>query len=918
MDNITGEGEPLVNVVSPSGEVGSLPQGQAQEAMDQGGYKPATTEDVTRFKNEQKFGTFPEQIKTGLEGALSAATFGTGTGLEVAAGVPLKNIRARSETNPMSRQVGEVAGLVGGEFVPGLQEVNAAKLMSGVGGTAARALGLAGEGAISKVGSMAVKGAIENAMFQSGEEVSKMFYADPNQSAGTAVLDIGLGSLLGAGVGGAFGTVSPLWKATTGSRLGTILGLAQKRANGEAIPLPETLEKAVQESGLAENMHPEIRSAISGDPELARSYNMLRETGTTPGNVVRENLANFTKDATNQVLSAVGKTSKSIEGLENLSENEIGSQIKQNIQKSVKEQIGPLAEEFEARKAQFSGTDLGKTAKDEIADKISNLIQTEGLHKFPDEAGAKLVNRFLGYVPKFQTIDDLAKASTKINEAIKGDFSLSHIGGKLRNVFRDAEDEFVSRIMEEKAPGMIEKHQAVRQAYGAAKQVMNDLDDRLRLGNYSGPKSFAKALDEMDPEAILSRLNPEKKADIIPFLQEKFPEVAEQLKQYHLDKALRNAARGAPEGHAIKANVLDNYVNKLSPEMRDFVFSKEAQNKMKAVRTVLDAIPKHQTSGTARNLDNMWSKVPGGAMAMASWLMGHNPGVGFLLGQIGKWATRDAPDAIRLGLLKFLGHSGPVEPAAFKSMVDYIASTIKGETMLSKAAKGLFKAGQEVLPQNKMPSEKDNERLDKRLQRLQEDPAALFEKQDSHAYYLPDHAQELAAITSRATNYLNSLRPKTDKPGILDANRIPSQMEKSQYNRALSIAQQPLIVLNHVKNGTVIPQDVIELKTINPGLYARMSQKLFNEMTEHVSKGNMVSYPTRIGMSMFLGQPLDASMQPSTIRQNQIVQVGQQQQSQMGSQQGQSISKGSKTALNKLPGQFKTIGQARSEQRTQT
>lgn len=920
MDPITGEGEQLVNVIGPTGEIGSLPHSEAQEAFQQGDYKPASPEEVKSHFREQKYGTLPEQLKSAAEGALSATTFGLGTGLEIEAGVPLKDIRSRAEENPMSRMAGEVTGLVAQEFIPGMQQIGAQRLMSGAGAAGAKALGLVGEGALSKVGSMAVKGAIENGMFQSGSEISKMFYGDPNQSAETAALDIGLSGLIGAGVGGAFGAVSPLWKATTGSKLGGFLDAVQKRANGEAAVLPETLEKAVMDSGLSQTMAPEIRTAISGDPELSRMYNMLRETGTTPGNVVRENLATFNKDATNQMLTAVGKTPQALEGLENLSENQIGSQIKNDIKKSVEEQIGPLAAEFEARKAQFAGSTLGVTEKEQIADKIANLIQVEGLHKFPDEAGAKLVTRFLEYVPKFQTIDDLAKAATKVNEAIKGDFSLSNVGGKLRNVFRDAEDDFVGNVMHEKAPHMIEKHKELREAYGAAKKVMNDLDDRLRLGNYSGPKSFIKALDDMDPESVLSRLNPEKKADIIPFLKEKFPQISEQLRQYHLDKALRGAARGAPEGHAIKTNVFSNYIDKLSPEMRDFVLPREAQTKIKAIRAVMDAIPKHQTSGTARNLDNMWSKVPGGAMALASLLMGHGAGgavVGFLLGQGAKWVSRDAPDAMRLAMLKFLGHSGPVEPAAFKAMVDYAQATIKGETSLNRAAKGMFKAGKEVLPQSKMPTEKDNERLDKRLQKLQEDPTPLFETGKETSYYLPDHNQGMSAVAVRATNYLNGLRPNTDKPGILDAKRIPSQMEKAQYHRALGIAQQPLIVLNHVKNGTVIPQDIVALKSIYPGLYDKMSQKLFNELTEHVSKGEMVSYTTRIGLSMFLGQPLDASMEPASIRQNQIVQMGQQQDGPQ-SQQAPKQQKGSLAKLDKMPNQFKTIGQARVEQRTKT
>ena len=63
----------------------------------------------------------------------------------------------------------------------------------------AQVLGLgAPAGIAGKAAQVAVKGAIESAIFQGGNEVGKMLLSDPNQSWGAAATSIGLAGLIGA------------------------------------------------------------------------------------------------------------------------------------------------------------------------------------------------------------------------------------------------------------------------------------------------------------------------------------------------------------------------------------------------------------------------------------------------------------------------------------------------------------------------------------------------------------------------------------------------------------------------------------------------------------------------------------------------------------------------------------------------
>lgn len=201
--------------------------------------------------DEDKYGGVGQQIATGLEGAASSATFGASTGIEKALHIAKpEDIRARREQNPIAHGIGQVAGLAipaaidaltGGaatpeiaageaaEFAPAaaraMNPLSAQSVMSKLGEKVAKASGLGGAdaGLSSQMGHAAVRGAIETSLFQGGDEISKMLSDDPNQSVQTAAANIGLAGILGAGLSGGIGAVSPIWKATSESKVGQLV-----------------------------------------------------------------------------------------------------------------------------------------------------------------------------------------------------------------------------------------------------------------------------------------------------------------------------------------------------------------------------------------------------------------------------------------------------------------------------------------------------------------------------------------------------------------------------------------------------------------------------------------------------------------------------------------------------------------------
>jgi hypothetical protein len=101
---------------------------------------------------------------------------------------------------------------------------------------------------------------------------------------------------------------------------------------------------------------------------------------------------------------------------------------------------------------------------------------------------------------------------------------------------------------------------------------------------------------------------------------------------------------------------------------------------------------------------------------------------------------------------------------------------------------------------------------------------------------------------------------------------------------------------------------VSTLKTLYPEHYEKMAAQVMTSMMEHVHDDGNIPYRLRQGLSMFLGQPLDTTLQPQSIMAVQSV-FGQSGPPQP--QQG-AKPKGSAAKLGKMATNLQTNDQARS------
>lgn len=249
--------------------------------------------------------------------------------------------------------------------------------------------------------------------------------------------------------------------------------------------------------------------------------------------------------------------------------------------------------------------------------------------------------------------------------------------------------------------------------------------------------------------------------------------------------------------------------------------------------------------------------------------IGKMTGVGGTIGAlVGERALTPFFESIMPSLTKAVVEGAP-SAEGLKAATSYAMNVIKGFEISTKAAAAVFD-DDEVVPKKLMPTSEQLTKLNEKVEKLGADPSDLFEVGGKIGHYYPGHATSIGQTTANAVNYLNAERPKKNKLSPLDIETEPGQAKKAAYERTLGIAQQPLVVMEHVKNGTLILKDIMDLNSLYPELYSGLRTKTMSSMVDHLSKGGTIPYKKRVGLSMFLQQPLDSTLLPDAVASIQM------------------------------------------------
>ncbi len=922
-----------VNLTNPEGQLVSVPQEQVAEALASG-YSHSDPAALHAHFQQEDYGGAGQQAIAGLEGAAQGLVGPLAPAAERALGVSAEGIRNREEANPGTHLAGELAGFAGPAIISGgatlagkaglagAAEAASAFTQAGVLGKAGEAIGavtgLGGKGAgfVSQVGADAVKAAFETALYQGGDEVSKLFKEDPEQSAASAISHIGLAGVMGGVFGGALGaalrktgvvgaevagkeaadvaprafeelpegqfvsavdapklaagdfetTITHAENLTEGQKKGIFAGLKERSGNADAV------EKFAEENNLP--VHPGM---ITGSDMVKKATDSLIHGGPTySGLATRAVYDEGFKGASGVVDGALGQGST-------LSKAEIGNSFKEGLTSQIKEENQPIKEAYDRLKLHTEHIPLSLDAS-RIVTELEAMPEFRLAGSLP---GGSLVKGAIEGLGKAQTVDDLKFIGSSIRGSLSPTAAPSErrvaalVSDKLKQLEEDSIEKFAklsAKTPEDKAiaEGLSAARKEADAAYKPFIQKLQKLSKALGKENIGGTQGAIQFINNLTPEQVTSRLFAKNNSQFLKFFDKEFPEQAAQMRAYQKG-VLRDAA--TKEG-VLSPKDLFNRINKLEPEIQESIFTKAELKKLQGAETYLRSFPKdYNPSGTSGMyaLRDMFTSPLQTISANV-----RDKGIDTFIKTVA--ASPRASQASELG-----------------------KAAVSGNNMATKAIKSLFSPGKDTGLASVSTAQRA--KLSSLVDSYQADPSKMLSTGDNNP--VPAYAQAFATTTARAVQYLSTLKPNTQPARPLDPKPVPSAAQTSAYNRALDIAQQPLTVLAKMKQGTLTPNDILTLKTIYPSVYQGLSQKMMNSVMEATNKGNAIPYATRLQMSMFLGQPLDSTMtQPAIAAIQAKPAARQEQQPPQGG-----VSKKSASGLDKLATGAQTALQSRESHR---
>ncbi len=521
---------------------------------------------------------------------------------------------------------------------------------------------------------------------------------------------------------------------------------------------------------------------------------------------------------------------------------------------------------------------LNTTRRQTITEQLGNKVIDQGWHRAQNPGAYDMAVGVIKDMQDPQSITDIKKYITNLRNANPYGSDNYMVAKQIGHILQDNLGEAIGDSIISKggpdAAAKMASYAALRQDYAKLITHFENLDEYLKVGKWHGPESFLDALKNMSTEhgeRIADRLSGKNNANVLDVLKQT-PETLNKVKQLHIDKLLSDAIQKAPAGKLINERFITDTLtnpNKMSPQIRNLIMTPEQQAQTQSINKVMDALrdPTHNFSNTARTL----AKQSAGAISpisMIAMLMGH--GEAGILSWLGTLGFNEARPALRLSMLKFLGSDAPVSAPGMKAMASMIDKSYKGGEALSKATKAIFQPGLKAVYPSQMPTPNELAKLDKLVAKNQDNPNNVTNsaEQQHIGHYAQDHQQALIQSQTNAQQYLANLKPKPYKPSPLDSAIPPSKIEEARYQQALMLAQNPLIITQKVKEGTLQLTDLQDVKAMYPAYFNHIVQNTCNEMAANKEH---VSYKTRMSLGLMCGQPLDSSMLPTSIQAAQPI-----------------------------------------------
>lgn len=204
---------------------------------------------------------------------------------------------------------------------------------------------------------------------------------------------------------------------------------------------------------------------------------------------------------------------------------------------------------------------------------------------------------------------------------------------------------------------------------------------------------------------------------------------------------------------------------------------------------------------------------------------------------------------------------------------------------------------------------KSNHPFDEASQEIRNLSSMPVEKLIDHLSEIHKDVKEVAphiaiginGVALRAVQYLGSKLPNNSEI-FMDGDLQASKAQKDKWMETYDIVNDPLTIIEKMKDRTITLGDVDAIHSVYPELSEAIKAKIQGKLGQMNVNKEVLPYPLRLSISKFLGVPLD-----STMTQQSRASIIGTSTNNISETQGQSS--GGKAPKAKKPGSASSISQ---------
>lgn len=853
------------------------PQGMEQYVSEQPSIAPpkGMEEYVADQANERQFGGVGQKALTAIEGAASAIPGADYAANAMRAGAESLGIDPdlaapdiasrvkRRETNPITSTVGS---MVGGAALLHALPVGEA-IEGGLGaGKAATALGYGTEGAL----------------LGATNTVSDMALGDPDLNAQKIAAQIGTGALLGVGFG------------LAGRGIKSMLGKSGAVKGSVSDVIHESETKAADQATLMEGLSklkknaPEIISAakelgapvtegmVSDNQWVQRFEDSLVHGAPTYSAIKKVKLYEEGYNAVeNNIKNIVGEAEEN----GGISKAQFGQAIEQSLSANISEESKPISALYDAVREETRNIAINPKSLSRIAQNVMKLEVAQA-----DPAAERIANMLASSGEKdiFHTVDGIKQLRKIMTDSISPTasrnekFVISEIQDRLKALEENTITKYAENIKQSHAERLaslspeqmaeegqiwqtkIRNIETLLEQKKAADAAYSPFIDKIKtLSKYFGKKNISGAqgaidfiTEDLTPEKLAQKVTQKGNSEFTSFFEKNFPEQFDIMKQYQR-ASLRDAAMNARTGEFDSRKFIKS-INKMEPEMRKALFTPDEIKKFNAADTYLKSLPEDfNPSHTAHEgaLRSFYESPRGSAIANV-----RDYGIDQFIKSMVKLPAEARPDPIAAG--QEIAKKFNKLDAAQKIINETNEKVQKGaKSIFNKdSARGAIETG--IIKNISFEQKRD------RLQELASNVDIMGQHMANHTVAINETMPNLSSGIHNAmiasVSFLNEKLPKAPPAFMLSKPWEPNDMQKERFNKYYEAVNNPIGILQQVRDGSITSEALEAVRATHPGLLNDMRTQVMSQMK--IEKAQALPYSVQLSLSKFLGEPLDSSM----------------------------------------------------------